>query len=71
MERQIEVYRALRSEERRGLLRLQPQRAEVILAGACVVGSVLRLLGSASVTVSDRSLRHGLMQERFGVAEPS
>jgi len=71
VERQIEVYRTLRSQERRGLLRLQPERADVILAGACIVGSVLRLLGSESLTVSDRSLRHGLMQERFGVEAPT
>ena len=38
---------------------LQPARAEVILAGACVVLTVLRKLGRDSFTVSDRGLRHG------------
>jgi len=66
VQRQIDVYRRLDADDRRGLLRLQPERAEVILAGACVVDSVLRLVGSDRLVVSDRGLRHGLMQERFG-----
>jgi exopolyphosphatase/guanosine-5'-triphosphate,3'-diphosphate pyrophosphatase len=38
----------------------------VILAGACIVRTVLEKLGSESLTVSDRGLRHGLLEERFG-----
>jgi exopolyphosphatase/guanosine-5'-triphosphate,3'-diphosphate pyrophosphatase len=38
----------------------------VILAGACIVRTVLEKLGRGSLTVSDRGLRHGLMLERFG-----
>ena len=45
---------------------LQPKRAEVILAGACIVSTVLDKLGRDSFTVSDRGLRHGLIVERFG-----
>jgi len=71
VQRQIEVYRGMDADERRRLLRLQPERADVILAGACVVDSVLRLVGSDRLVVSDRSLRHGLMQERFGVDRSS
>ena len=37
----------------------------MILAGACIVRTVLVLLGRESLTVSDRSLRHGLLAERF------
>jgi exopolyphosphatase/guanosine-5'-triphosphate,3'-diphosphate pyrophosphatase len=37
----------------------------VILAGACIVLTVLRALDTPAVTVSDRGLRHGLMAERF------
>jgi exopolyphosphatase/guanosine-5'-triphosphate,3'-diphosphate pyrophosphatase len=38
----------------------------VILAGACVVRTVMTKLQRDSLTVSDRGLRHGLLVERFG-----
>jgi exopolyphosphatase/guanosine-5'-triphosphate,3'-diphosphate pyrophosphatase len=66
IDRQIELYRTSTVEERRRIVGLQPKRAEVILAGACVVRTVLAKLGSRSLTVSDRGLRHGLLVERFG-----
>ena len=66
VERQVELYRARDADERRGIVGLQPKRAEIILAGACVVLTVLRKLAAESLTVSDRGLRHGLMAERFG-----
>jgi exopolyphosphatase/guanosine-5'-triphosphate,3'-diphosphate pyrophosphatase len=37
----------------------------VILAGACIIRTVLEKLGCASLTVSVRGLRHGLLVERF------
>lgn len=66
IDRQIELYRGRDADERRAIVGLQPKRAEVILAGACVVRGVLEKLGAESVTVSDRALRHGLLVERFG-----
>jgi exopolyphosphatase / guanosine-5'-triphosphate,3'-diphosphate pyrophosphatase len=65
VERQIELYRTRTADERRSIVGLQPKRAEVILAGACIVLTVLRKLDAPSLTVSDRGLRHGLMAERF------
>ena len=65
IDRQIELYRALGPEERRSIAGLQPNRAEVILAGACIVRTVLDVLGADSLTVSDRALRHGLIADRF------
>jgi exopolyphosphatase/guanosine-5'-triphosphate,3'-diphosphate pyrophosphatase len=65
VERQIELYRTRTADERRGIVGLQPKRAEVILAGACIVLTVMRKLEAPSLTVSDRGLRHGLMVERF------
>jgi exopolyphosphatase/guanosine-5'-triphosphate,3'-diphosphate pyrophosphatase len=64
--RQIELYRTRTADQRREIVGLQPKRAEVILAGACIVRTVLEKLGSESLTVSDRGLRHGLLEERFG-----
>jgi exopolyphosphatase/pppGpp-phosphohydrolase len=66
VDRQIELYRTRTADERRSIPGLQPKRAEVILAGACVVRTVLEKLGRDSLTVSDRGLRHGLLRERFG-----
>jgi exopolyphosphatase/guanosine-5'-triphosphate,3'-diphosphate pyrophosphatase len=65
VDRQIELYRGLDAEERRGIVGLQPKRAEVILAGACIVRTVLEQLGRDSLTVSDQGLRHGVLLERF------
>jgi exopolyphosphatase/guanosine-5'-triphosphate,3'-diphosphate pyrophosphatase len=67
VERQIEMYRSRNAEARREIIGLQPNRAEVILAGACIVRSVMDKLGKDRMTVSDRGLRHGLLQERFGI----
>jgi len=66
IDRQIELYRTRGADERRGIAGLQPARAEVILAGACIVRTVLEKLRCDSFTVSDRGLRHGLLVERFG-----
>jgi exopolyphosphatase/guanosine-5'-triphosphate,3'-diphosphate pyrophosphatase len=65
VERQVELYRTRTADERREIIGLQPKRAEVILAGACIVLTVMRMLDAPSLTVSDRGLRHGLMGERF------
>lgn len=71
IDRQIELYRTSTAEQRRGIIGLQPSRAEVILAGACIVRTVMAKLGSDRVMVSDRGLRHGLLVERFRVAVPT
>jgi exopolyphosphatase/guanosine-5'-triphosphate,3'-diphosphate pyrophosphatase len=66
VDRQLELYRTRDADERREIVGLQPGRAEVILAGACIVRAVLDALGCESLTVSDRGLRHGVLVERFG-----
>jgi exopolyphosphatase/guanosine-5'-triphosphate,3'-diphosphate pyrophosphatase len=66
IDRQIEMYRTSSLDARRTIVGLQPKRADVILAGACIVRTVMELLGQHTVTVSDRGLRHGLLGERFG-----
>jgi exopolyphosphatase / guanosine-5'-triphosphate,3'-diphosphate pyrophosphatase len=66
IDRQIELYRTRDADDRRSIVGLQPDRAEVILAGACIVRTVLAKLGRDSLVVSDRGLRHGLLRERFG-----
>jgi len=66
IDRQIELYRDRDAEARRSIVGLQPKRAEVILAGACIVRTVMEKLDAGALTVSDRGLRHGVLGERFG-----
>jgi exopolyphosphatase / guanosine-5'-triphosphate,3'-diphosphate pyrophosphatase len=66
VDRQIDLYRTRTADQRREIVGLQPARAEVILAGACIVRTVLDKLQCGELTVSDRGLRHGLLVERFG-----
>jgi exopolyphosphatase/guanosine-5'-triphosphate,3'-diphosphate pyrophosphatase len=71
IDRQIEEYRSRGVETRRAIVGLQPKRADVILAGACIVRTIMQTLGHETITVSDRGLRHGLLSERFGIrSEP-
>jgi len=65
IDRQIELYRTRDAEGRRRIVGLQPDRAEVILAGACIVRTIMDKLGQQRFTVSDRGLRHGMLAERF------
>jgi exopolyphosphatase / guanosine-5'-triphosphate,3'-diphosphate pyrophosphatase len=65
IERQIDLYRSRSQEDRRKIVGLQPKRADVILAGACIVATVMDKLGENSLSVSDRGLRHGLLTDRF------
>jgi len=65
IDRQIELFRTRSADERRSIVGLQPARAEVVLAGACIVRTVLDKLGKDSLIVSDRGLRYGVLAERF------
>ena len=66
IDRQIELYRSRDADARRAIVGLQPKRADVILAGACIVRTVMDKLGQDTLTVSDRGLRHGLLVDRYG-----
>ena len=66
VDRQIELYRSRSTEDRRRIVGLQPKRADVILAGAMIVRTILEKLHKDELRVSDRGLRHGLLAERFG-----
>ncbi len=66
VERQVELFRRLPLAERAALPGLHPDRAPVILAGAAIVLTVMRLRGGRILTLSDRALRHGLWLDRWG-----
>jgi exopolyphosphatase/guanosine-5'-triphosphate,3'-diphosphate pyrophosphatase len=72
VDRQIELYRSRDAEARQAIVGLQPKRADIILAGASIVRTIMEKLGREALTVSDRGLRHGLLVARFGEgAQPS
>ncbi len=56
----------LTTAERAGLPGMEPKRADVIVAGAVLVATVLELGGFDALTVSDRGVRWGLLHDRFG-----
>lgn len=60
-----DALRALPLAERRHLPGLAPERADVILAGAELLGALMSFLGYAVITISDRGLRWGLFYEKF------
>jgi exopolyphosphatase/guanosine-5'-triphosphate,3'-diphosphate pyrophosphatase len=70
IDRQIEAYRTRTTADRSLIAGLQPARAAVILAGACIVRTVLEKVRSDALRVSDRGLRHGVLAERFRLGPP-
>jgi exopolyphosphatase/guanosine-5'-triphosphate,3'-diphosphate pyrophosphatase len=62
-------YAAKTLAERKAIAGLLPERADIVLAGACVVKAVMEILGMSVLTVSARGLRHGLMSEMMNVIE--
>ena len=65
VERQIAQLCSKSLDDRRQIVGLQPKRADVILAGACIVKTVMEKLGKDRLSVSDRGLRQGLLIDRF------
>lgn len=75
VQEQVRLYATTPLAQRVHIVGLHPKRADIILAGACVVLQILGALGVDSLLVSDRGLRHGLLFDRFiagsrGLGEP-
>jgi exopolyphosphatase / guanosine-5'-triphosphate,3'-diphosphate pyrophosphatase len=58
---------ALTLEKRRTLVGLEPERADIIVAGAVIFDAVLDVLGRDEMIVSTRGLRHGILYELLAV----
>lgn len=65
VEEQIADYAGKTLEQRREIPGLQPKRADVILAGACILKDILNRLNADQLVISDRGLRHGLLFDRL------
>ena len=66
VERQIALYASTPLGERPSIKGLNPKRADIILAGACIVCELLLFEGAEHLAVSDRGLRYGAMKKLFG-----
>jgi exopolyphosphatase/guanosine-5'-triphosphate,3'-diphosphate pyrophosphatase len=67
IDRQIELYAATNVKDRAGIIGLNPKRADIILAGACIARELMKFRRAASLTVIDRGLRYGVMEKYFGL----
>jgi len=65
IERQTALYAGLDRAGRTAVPGLQPGRADVILAGALIVRTLLDKFRQDQLEVSDRGLRHGVLIDRF------
>jgi exopolyphosphatase/guanosine-5'-triphosphate,3'-diphosphate pyrophosphatase len=66
VEAQVRRFAAVDLAARRRIAGLEPARADIILAGALIVASVLERCGAADFRACDRGVRWGLLWERVG-----
>lgn len=62
---QIQTYSQNTIEKRKNIPGLQPKRADIILAGAGIVKTIMESFEVDYFIISDRGLRHGLLFDRF------
>jgi len=65
IESQIDTFREKTIDERKQIKGIQPKRADVILAGAGILFSIMTRFGGKEVIISDQGIRHGLMYDKF------
>jgi exopolyphosphatase/guanosine-5'-triphosphate,3'-diphosphate pyrophosphatase len=63
--RQVRHFSARTLAELKTIPGLEPKRADVILAGACLVERIMTFFESERLTVSDEGVRYGLLHERL------
>ena len=63
VQRQVRLYRSKTLAERKTIPGLEPKRADVILAGACLIDRMMILFGARQLIVSDQGVRYGLLYE--------
>jgi exopolyphosphatase / guanosine-5'-triphosphate,3'-diphosphate pyrophosphatase len=61
--RQVALFQGKTIMERKAIPGLEPNRADVILAGACLIERIMTLFHSERVIVSDHGVRYGLLHE--------
>jgi len=63
--RQVRLFRDKTIAERKKIPGLEPKRADVILAGACLIERIMTFFHTEEVIVSDQGVRYGLLYERL------
>jgi exopolyphosphatase/guanosine-5'-triphosphate,3'-diphosphate pyrophosphatase len=66
LETLVDTLRHATAAERGRMPGLDPRRADVILAGACILADIVAATRVPHVIVSDRGIRWGLVYERLG-----
>jgi exopolyphosphatase / guanosine-5'-triphosphate,3'-diphosphate pyrophosphatase len=61
--RQRERLQGKNIAQRRGIIGLEPERADVMLAGACLIERIMTRYQAGHVIVSDQGVRYGLLHE--------
>jgi exopolyphosphatase/guanosine-5'-triphosphate,3'-diphosphate pyrophosphatase len=61
--RKVALFQGKTITERKAIPGLEPKRADVILAGACLIERIMTLFHSERVIVSDQGVRYGLLHE--------
>ena len=62
--KQIKLFSNFTLKEREKIIGLQPKRADIILAGALIVETILEIFNIDQLIVSDRGLRQGFFVNR-------
>ena len=68
LDAQIARLRPSRQAERERMVGLDPKRADVILAGACILRQLAEAARVSEILVNDRGIRWGLLFEKSGLA---
>jgi exopolyphosphatase / guanosine-5'-triphosphate,3'-diphosphate pyrophosphatase len=63
--RQADLFRSKTIAERKAIPGLEPKRADVILAGACLIERIMTSIQAEQLIVSDQGVRYGLLHERL------
>jgi exopolyphosphatase/guanosine-5'-triphosphate,3'-diphosphate pyrophosphatase len=67
IDRQIRLFAETSVRDRTKIKGLNPKRADIILAGACLVRELMDYAGALRLTVLDRGLRYGVMEKYLGL----
>ena len=63
LQRQIALLRQKSVAQRRAMIGMDPKRADVIFAGACLIERIMKFFRAERVIVSDQGVRYGLLHE--------
>ena len=63
--RQARLFRDKTIAERKNIPGMEPKRADVILAGACLIERIMTFFHTQDVIVSDQGVRYGLLYEQL------